>query len=106
LKHLRVVKKSGQIEKYAHAKLFSSIYRAAISARRIDRVRVTEKTTTEVEKIILGLNKKEISTYEIAQIAMKVLVKINFGVFLRYLTYYTEVEDSAQLLGELAKYTR
>lgn len=92
------------MEKYSRAKLFSSIYRAAISARQIDRVGVSEKVTASVENIILGLNKKEVGTKEIAEITMKVLVKVNFGVFLRYLTYYIEIDNSVQLSREIIKF--
>jgi transcriptional repressor NrdR len=94
LSYLVVIKKSGKRERYNRAKLFSSIYHAAVFEKNVDRGEsgsLTEEITKEVEKEILLLKKKKIKSSEIFEITLKNLKKENFNIYLRYVSYFQKV---------------
>ncbi len=104
LSHLIVIKKSGKVEKFSHAKLFSGIYNASIGYRGVNRERLTDEVTAEIEKEILYLKKKKITASEIGEIVLKKLSKKQAGTFLRFLAYNKEITNENQMKREISKY--
>jgi transcriptional repressor NrdR len=104
LSHLVVIKKSGKKERFSHAKLYSGIYRSAIGYRGCNRENMVDQVTGEIEKEILILRKKEITTQEISEIILNQLKSRQSGTFLRFLAYNKEITNEIQLKKEIAKY--
>ncbi|HOX96182.1 MAG TPA: ATP cone domain-containing protein [Candidatus Woesebacteria bacterium] len=91
LSYLKVVKKDGRKVYYNRAKLYSGIYQATTNQKNVDRGdmgQLAEKMTEEIEKKILGLKTKEVSTEQIYALASEVLKKNNDGAFLHYVAYF------------------
>lgn len=94
LSYLVVIKKSGEKERYSRAKLFSSVYHAAVFEKRVDRGdagTLAEKIIQEVEREILVLKRKRISSLEIFKLTCSILKKENYNVYLRYFSYFQKV---------------
>lgn len=104
LSHLVVLKRSGLVERFSHAKLFSGIYNASIGYRGSNRERLTDKVTSEIEKEILYLKKKKITSAQIGEIVLEKLSKLQAGTFLRFLAYNKEITSKTQMKKELTKY--
>ncbi len=104
LSHLVVIKKSGKPEMFSRVKLYSGIYGATIGSKTPHRELVVEKITREVEKEILFLKKKKITSAEIADIVLRRLRQGHTGTFLRFLAYCKDITSEAQAKRELAKY--
>lgn len=104
LSHLVVIKKSGKKEKFSHAKLFSGIYGASIGYKGPNREEVVDRITSEVEKKILFLKKKELASEEIAKVVLTELKERQIGTFMRFLAYNKNISSESQLKRELAKY--
>lgn len=102
LAFLKVVKKSGQAQRYSRAKLYSSIYDAFLSvAAKEDTI---DAVTDTIEAKILDTKQPEIPSTEIARITLTTLKHFNTAAFLRYLPYHADLVSSAQLKKELKKY--
>ncbi len=99
---LKVIKKTGKRQRYSRAKLFSGIYGAFLQIPAKENT--VDGVTDTVEAKILDLRQNEISSAEIAAIVMTTLKNCNTAAFVRYLAYQTDLESSAQLKKELAKY--
>lgn len=100
LSYLIVIKKSDKRERYNRAKLYSSIYHAAIYGKNVDRGEIgslAEEITKEVEKAILSLKRKRIKTAEIFKITLGILKKKDFNIFLRYLSYFQKLNGKSSL---------
>lgn len=104
LPQLIVIKKSGKREAFSHTKLFSGIYGATIGYEVENREKLVEKITEDAVKNILKLNKKIISTSEIADIVLSKLRPKHFPVFLKFLAYYKNLTSEFQMKRELEKY--
>ena len=104
LSHLIVIKKTGQAERFSRAKLYSGIYGATIGSKLPNREFVVDKITREVEKKILFMKKKRISTQEISDIVLKILKKLSPTTFLRFLAYNKNPKSESQIRKELSKY--
>lgn len=90
LTHLFVVKRSGRAQKYSRAKLYSSIYHSAIDIKHADRGEMgkwTDRLTNEIEREIVLLKKKKVTSEEIMKIVFDALAKNNWDIFLRFLAY-------------------
>jgi len=106
LSHLVVVKKSGEKERFSRVKLYSGIYGATIGSKLPNREFVVDKITREVEKRILSLKKKCISSQEISDIVLVSLKKLSPTTFLRYLAYNKNPKSESQVLREVLKYIK
>lgn len=107
LSYLFVIKKSGRRQRYNHAKLFSSIYHAAIGEKKVDRGDMgdlAKRITDEIEKEILLLKKKNIKSSEIFDISVKILKKKYYGTFLRYLAYFKKLDSKTGNKREIKRY--
>lgn len=97
-----VKKRSGQKERYSHAKLFAGIYSATLSIA--NKENIVDELTSEVESQLLDLKQKEISSTTIAEIVLTVLKQKNVASFTRYLAYHAHLETTAQLRKELRRF--
>lgn len=104
LSHIVVVKKSGISERFSRVKLYSGIYGATIGSKLLNREFVVDKITREVERLILSLKKKRISSVEISDIVLKSLKKASPTTFLRYLAYNKNPKTSSEIIREVNKY--
>lgn len=104
LSHLVVIKKSGKPEVFRSIKLFAGIYGATIGSKTPNREIVVEKITHEVEREIMFLKKKRISSGEIADIVLKKLKNAQTATFMRFLAYTKDIDSEAQMKRELKKY--
>lgn len=104
LSHLVVVKKSGKTEVYSRAKLYSGIYVDLAETGRINKERLADKLTSEVEKDILVLKKKRITSAEIGDLVLRKLGGQNTTAFLKFLAYSKEIKSLASFNREAAKY--
>lgn len=104
LSHLIVVKKSGKKERFSRAKLYSGIFWSTHGVKLADRQRIVDKITSRVEKEILSLKRKVISTNDIADIVLRTLLSTNISLFLRFLSYREQLRTKSELDRELKKY--
>jgi transcriptional repressor NrdR len=104
LSHLMVVKKSGKSEVFSRVKLYSGIYGATIGSKTPNREKVVEKITREVEREILFLKTKKVTSSTITDIVLFKLRKIHTATFLRYLAYAKDISSESQMKAELRKY--
>ncbi len=94
LSYLLVVKGSGNVARFNRAKLFSSIYKAAIQGKHVDHGEMsilTEEFTQETEANILALRKKKITSTEIRNVVIEVLKRRNLNILFRYLSYFENI---------------
>lgn len=106
LSHLKVVKKSGKVQKYNRAKLLSGIYHSSIDRKDLDRGDTSvfaEEVTNLVEREIFKLKKKRIPSGIITDIVLKTLRKKSPDTFLRFVAY-REGNDTKQMDKLLKKY--
>lgn len=104
LSHLVVIKKSGKRERFSRAKLYSGIFWSTHGSKIIDKQKFVDEITSQIERKILFLKKKVISTEEIAEIVLKQLSITNISVFLRFLSYREQLRTKSELDRELKKY--
>lgn len=104
LSHLIVIKKSGKKEKFSHAKLFSGIYGASIGYKGPNREETVDRITSEVEKKILFLKKKKLTSEEITDVVLRELKERQIGTFMRFLAYNKNIQNESQLKRELTRY--
>lgn len=90
LSHLIVVKKSGRKQRYSRAKLFSGIYHSSLDKKGADRGQLSqsaEELTNQVERELINLRTKRVTTDEIMEVVLKVLSKKAPDILLRYVAY-------------------
>lgn len=104
LSHLIVLKKSGKTEMFSRIKLYSGIYGATIGSKTKNREQAVDKITREVERQILYLKKKRVTSVEIADKVLLILRKSHTATFLRFLTYCKDITDESRMKKELQKY--
>lgn len=104
LSHLSVSKGDGHHEKFSRIKLYSGIFWATHGVKIIDRQKVVDRITNDIEKEILLLKKKVVTSEEIAQIVLNHLYKSNTSIFLRFLSYRTQIRTKGEMQRELKKY--
>lgn len=104
LSHIVVVKKSGISERFSRVKLYSGVYGATIGSKLPNREFIVDKITREVERQILFLKRKRITSIEISDIVLANLKKASPTTFLRYLAYNKNPKTSGEILKEIAKY--
>jgi transcriptional repressor NrdR len=99
---LKVIKKSGQKQRYSRAKLYSGVYGAFLSIPQKETT--VDAVTDTIEAKILDTKKRELSTPEIATIVLSTLKHFNTAAFVRFLAYHANLASDAQLSRELKKY--
>ena len=103
LSYITVIKRSGKRVKYNRAKLYSGIYQAIAATKKIDRGTagdISEKQMQLIEKEIVGLKLKEISSENIFKITAKTL-KANYpDSCLRYIAYFSKINNIQELVTE------
>lgn len=87
-------------------KLYAGIYGATIGSKTPDREILVDKITREIERQILALKKKQITSTEIGDIALLTLRKMHARTFLRWLAYSKDIETEADMVREFKRYTR
>ncbi len=100
LSYIVVIKRSGKRVKYNRAKLFSSIYQAVFGTKKMDRGTagdISEKLLQNVEKNILSLKTKELSSEDIFKITVKVLNDTFPDSCLRYIAYFSKTKELQNL---------
>ena len=101
LSYIVVIKRSGKRVKYNRAKLFSSIYQAVSATKKMDRGTagdISEKLMQQIEKNILSLKIKELSSEDIFRISVKVLNNSFPDSCLRYIAYFSKTKELQNLL--------
>jgi len=104
LSHLVVIKKSGKTEMFSRFKLYSGIYDATIGSKLPNREYTIEKITREVEKEILSLKEKHVSSQKMGDMVLKNLKNASPTTFLRYLAYNKNPKSETQILKEISKF--
>lgn len=99
-----VVKRDGRRERFSRIKLFSGILWASIGVRLKDREKKIEKISETIEKQILSLNKSVLTTAEIAHIVMRQLWDTHISLFLRFMSYRSQVKNKRQFIREMELY--
>ncbi len=102
LSFLKVEKKSGKLECYSRAKLFSSIY--ASFNETLAKPDDIDAVTATVEMKILDAADQAITSSRIAELTLQTLRHYSTAAFVRYLGRQTELATEAQLRKELKKY--
>lgn len=108
LSYLIVIKKSGKTQKYNRAKLFTAIYHSAIETKNADRgdmAKFAESVTSEIEKDILNLKERVISTSTIIDLVLKNIRKKSTAIFLRFLAY-REGNNEKRMIEFIEKYIK
>lgn len=101
LSYIVVIKRSGKRVKFNRAKLYSGIYQAVSATKKIDRGTagdISEKLTQLIEKEIVGLRVKELSSEEIFNISTNVLKNDYPDSCLRYIAYFSKNVSPTDLI--------
>jgi transcriptional repressor NrdR len=104
LSHILVIKKSGSAERFSRMKLYSGMFYATQPSKIPAREIYVDSLTRTVEKEILSLKKKRVSSEEIAEIVLTFLRKKHTPTFLRFLTNCKDITNEVQLKRELGRY--
>jgi len=104
LSHLVVIKKSLRKERFSRVKLYSGILWATIGVNLPNREQTINKITEGIEREILSLKRKVLTSQEIGDIVLKHLFSTAPAVFLRFLTYYKDLKNQGEIKRELGKY--
>lgn len=99
---IKVIKKTGQKQRYSRAKLYSGIYGAFLSIP--SKENTVDAVTDTIEAKLLDLKQAELASAEIAKIVLTTLKHFNTAAFVRYLAYQADLASDAQLKKELKKY--
>lgn len=108
LSYLMVIKKSGRIQKYNRAKLFTAIYHSAMETKNADRgdmAKFAEEVTSEIEKDIIQLRERKILTSVIIDLVLRNIHKKSSAVFLRFLAY-REGSNEKKMMEFIEKYLK
>jgi len=92
LSHLTVIKKNGKKVKYIRAKLYSGIYEAYSSLKKMDRGDaglLAEKATQDIERDILLSGIIQIKSLQIKKMVQNYLKSHRYGAYLHYLSYFS-----------------
>lgn len=76
---MKVIKKDGRVEEFYKDKIITSIENASDDVKEPLTMSDVENVVREVEKNLLNLNKKEVTTHEIRQVIIEVLKNFAFN---------------------------
>lgn len=104
LSHLLIVKKTHEVEKFSRMKLYSGIFYASLASKIVNRELFIDSITRTIEKSILSLKKKKLTSEELADIVLINLKKKHIPTFLRFLTNCKDIKYEHQIVREFEKY--
>jgi transcriptional repressor NrdR len=96
-----VVKKDGRREPFSIEKILSGL-RKACQKRPITTEQL-EKTASEIERKIAGLNVKEVPSQLVGHELMQALSQLDQVAYVRFASVYREFRDVDQFLAEIHK---
>jgi transcriptional repressor NrdR len=99
---MKIQKKSGRLERYSRAKVYTGIYGAYL--RVPAKENVVDKLTDQVEANLLKIHKSVVSSLVIADIVLPLLRAADTAAFVRYLSRQRNITNEDQLLAELASF--
>ncbi|MDO5564236.1 MAG: transcriptional regulator NrdR [Eubacteriales bacterium] len=101
---LLVIKKDGNREAYDRSKVEKGILRSCekrpISANTIN------KMLDDIESKLYAMEKYEVQSYEIGEIVMQVLQKIDDVAYIRFASVYRNFKDVNTFIDEVAKISK
>ncbi len=100
-----VVKRDGRRERFSKIKLFSGILWASIGVKLKSREKQIEEISQKIEREILKLHKTELTSAEISQIVIKQLWNTHISLFLRFMSYRSQVKTKSQFLHDMEKFS-
>ena len=98
---LAVIKKDGRRESYDREKLINGL-KKALEKRGVDEEKFKQLIYC-IERDLQVLNKNEIDSTEVGEVAMKNLKKIDKIAYIRYASVYQSFEDLEEFSEELDK---
>jgi transcriptional repressor NrdR len=98
---LAVIKKDGRRESYDREKLINGL-KKALEKRGVDEEKFKQLIYC-IERDLQALNKNEIDSTEVGEVAMKNLKKIDKIAYIRYASVYQSFEDLEEFSEELDK---
>lgn len=106
LSHLIVVKKSAKPQKFSRTKLYAGIYGATIGSKTPNREEAVDRITREIERRVLALRKKQITSGELSDITLNVLRRTDVRTFLRYFAYNRSLKNEKDMTREFTRYIK
>lgn len=94
-----IIKKDGRREAFNGGKVRSGLFRAC--EKRPISVDLIEETIDNIERRILGLHEKEISSRQIGDFLMDALKKVDKIAYIRFASVYREFSDVNQFVDAL-----
>ena len=104
LSHVVVTKKSGIAEMFSRMKLYSGIFYASQASKIPKREVFIDSITRGIEKDILSLKKKKVTSEELTVIVLVNLKKKHIPTFLRFLTNCRDISTEKHMKRELSRY--
>lgn len=101
---MKVKKKSGKLERYSRAKVYTGIYGAYL--RVPAKENVVDNLTDQVEAKLLKMHKNTVSSQIVADIVLPLLRSADTAAFVRYLTRQKNITNEDQLLKELESFRK
>lgn len=99
---MKIKKKSGRIERYSRAKIYTGMYGAYL--RIPAKENTIDQLTEQVEAKLLKLHKNTISSQTIADIVLPIVRSNNAAAFIRYLARQRNITSEEQLIVELESF--
>lgn len=101
---MKIQKKSGRVERYSRAKVYTGIYGAYL--RVPAKENVVDKLTDQVEAKLLRMHKNTVSSEVVANIVLPLLRTADTAAFVRYLSRQRNITSEDQLMAELLAFRR
>lgn len=94
-----VIKSDGRREQYRREKIMNGIAKAC-QKRPISTIQI-ERIIDNIEKSILELNEREVSTLDIGQLVMDYLRNLDPVAYVRFASVYKQFQDVEEFLKDL-----
>jgi len=104
LSHIVVEKKSGSSEMFSRIKLYSGLFYASQASKIHKREMVIDAITRGIEKDVLSLKKKKITSVQLTELVLMHLKRKHIPTFLRFLTNCKDISTEGQMKRELSRY--
>ncbi len=91
IEDIYVIKKDNRREKFSREKLENGIHRA-FEKRPVEKNKI-DKMINEIEEQIRKTGKKEIRSFEIGELVMKKIKKIDNVAYIRFASVYRDFQD-------------
>ena len=109
LSYLKVVKKTGRVQRFAPTKIYAGLLQACLYSKRADKGRMAlfaKKLTDEILLEIARLKLKRVTSTEIRDLVLGTLYNRAPEIFLRYLAYVKPPKSPNMLRKELRVFLR